>query len=635
MIKNEARTDRPLWYPRDQNSALIVVICIFLAAITWSVFGQTLWHGFLNYDDDSYVYANPIVTSGITVGGVAWAFTHSHARNWHPLTTISHMLDCQLFGLKAGGHHFSNVLLHTAAVILLFLVLHQITAALWRSAFVAAVFAIHPLRVESVAWIAERKDVLSGVFFILTLAAYLRYVRKQTPGRYAMLAISFACGLMTKPMLVTVPFVLLLLDYWPLQRMVDLETLRRVALEKVPLFVLSALSSVATILAQGGPTGEMEPFPLAWRLDNAVVTYLIYIRQMFWPSHLAVFYPHPESGFPVSEIILATAILVAITGVAFALRRTRPYFIVGWFWYLGMLVPVIGVLQIGMQGHSDRYTYLPQIGLYILLTWAIADLFHSWRYRRSLLAIGATIVLVTLSRSAQSQIPNWHDSESLWRRALAVTSNNPTAHNNLGVLLQRRGQLDEAIFHYGQALDIRSNSGQARHYLGLAHAHSNLGSALLRKGQIDDAIAQCEMALKLRPAYADAHTNLGNALLQKGFVDQAILHYEKALQTAPASTPTLNNLAQIFATSSDPQFRNGARAIQLAEQADQLTRGQNPAFARTLAAAYAENGRFNDAVNTAERALKRATTQDDLTLRNDIRLDIDLYRLNLPRRSVP
>jgi protein O-mannosyl-transferase len=627
--------NKALWSPRDQNPTLTVAICIFLGAITWIVFGQTLWHDFLNYDDDIYVYANPIVTSGITLRGIVWAFTHVHAGNWHPLTTISHMLDCQLFGLKPGGHHFSNVFLHTAGVILLFLVLHQMTGALWRSAFVAAVFAIHPLRVESVAWIAERKDVLSGVFFMLTLAAYLRYVHKQTLGRYALLAVAFGCGLLTKSMLVTVPLVLLLLDYWPLQRMVDRQTLRKLALEKIPLLALSAASSVATILAQGGPTGEMEPFPLAWRMTNAVVTCLIYIGQMFWPAHLAAFYPHPENRLPVSEIILATAILVAITGMAFVLRRTRPYFIVGWLWYLGMLLPVIGVLQIGMQGHADRYTYLPQIGLYLLLTWAIGDLLRSLRYRRSVLVIGAAIVLVALTRRAQSQMPNWRDSETLWRHALAVTSNNHVAHNNLAVLLQRRGQLDEAISHYRQALSIRSNSGQARHYLGLARTHSNLGSVLLRKGQIDEAIAECEAALKLRPAYADAHTNLGNALLQRGFVEQAIVHYEQALQTAPASAPALNNLAQIFATYHDARFRNGSRAIVLAEQADQFSGRKNPVFVRTLAAAYAEFGQFNKAIDAGERALKLSIAQGDSVLANDLRLDLDLYRVKLPPREAP
>jgi Flp pilus assembly protein TadD len=450
-----------------------------------------------------------------------------------------------------------------------------------------------------------------------------------------MVAIAFACGLMAKPMLVTVPFVLLLLDYWPLRRMADFATPRKLALEKIPLLALSAVSCAGTILAQGGSTGEMEPFPLTWRISNAVVTYLVYIWQMFWPAGLAVFYPHPENHLPVWEIILATVILLAITVTAFALRRTRPYFIVGWFWYVGMLVPVIGVLQIGMQGHADRYTYLPQIGLYLLLTWAIADLLHSWRHRHAFLASGAAILLLALSHSALSQIPNWRNSESLWRRSLAVTSNNHVAHNNLAVLLQRRGQLDEAISHYRQALEIRSNSGQARHDVGLARAHSNLGGALLRKGDVDEAIAQCEMALKLRPANADAHTNLGSALLQKGLVGEATLHYETALQTAPASAPTLNNLAHIFATCHDAQFRNGSRAILLAEQADRFSGRKNPAFVRTLAAAYAEFGQFDKAINAAERALKLSIAQGDSALANDLRLDIDLYRLKLPRRDAP
>ena len=359
--------------PAKGNFGEKVFVCIFIAAITWLVFGETLRNNFVNYDDETYVYGKPIITSGITATGLAWAFTHSHARNWHPLTTISHMLDCQVFGIKAGGHHFNNVLLHSIAAILLFLVLEQMTGAIWRSGFVAAVFAIHPLRVESVAWIAERKDVLSAVFFMLTLTAYLRYVRKQTLGRYAVVAVLFACGLMSKPMLVTVPFVLLLLDYWPLQRLIDFRTLRKLILEKIPLLALSAASCVATILAQGGPSGEMEPFPLTWRINNALISYLTYVWQMFWPARLAVFYPHPENRLPLWEIIVAIVFVLGISGAAIALRRTRPYFIVGWFWYLGMLVPVIGVLQIGMQGHADRYTYLPQIGLYLLVTWTVGD----------------------------------------------------------------------------------------------------------------------------------------------------------------------------------------------------------------------------------------------------------------------
>jgi Flp pilus assembly protein TadD len=564
---------------------------------------------------------------------VAWAFTHTHARNWHPLTTISHMLDCQLFGLKAGGHHFNNVLLHSVAVVLLFLVLEKMTGALWRSAFVAAVFAIHPLRVESVAWIAERKDLLSGVFFMLTLAAYLRYARKQNVGRYCVVAILFACGLMSKPMLVTVPLVLLLLDYWPLQRMVDLRTLRQLAVEKIPLLALSAASCVATILAQGGPAGDMEPFPLTWRINNALVSYLTYIWQMLWPAHLAVFYPHPENRLLLWEIILAIMFLIGMTAAAFILRRTRPYILTGWMWYVVMVVPVLGVLQIGMQGHADRYSYLPQIGLYLLLTWAIADLATSWRYRREILGISAAIVLVALSWIARSQVPYWRNSETLWHRTLAVTTDNHVAHNNLGVLLEGRGDVDEALSHYQQTLNTQSRSGQARHNFGLARAHTNVASALLRKGQIDDAIAHCETALKLRLDFAEAHTALGNAFLQKRALSEAVVQYEKSLQLTPGSIVVLNNLALIFATCSDAQLRNGFRAIELAKRADELCARKNPSIVRTLAAAYAETGQFKEATETAERALKLAAKPGDSALVNDIRLDIDLYEINLPRRE--
>jgi protein O-mannosyl-transferase len=625
--------DKILEHPHEQNLARTVVICIFLAAITWGVFGQTLGHDFLNYDDETYVYGKPIVTDGITLPGVVWAFTRSHARNWHPLTTISHMLDCQFFGVKPAGHHFTNVLLHSIAAVLLFLVLREITAATWRSAFVAALFAIHPLRIESVAWVAERKDLLSGVFFMLTLGAYVRYVRKRTVHHYVTVALLFACGLMAKPMLVTVPLVLLLIDYWPLQRIADLRTLRQLAMEKVPLLVLSALSCVATIIAQGGPSGEMEPFPLTWQVSNALVSYVIYIWQMFWPQNLAAFYPHPENQLAVWEIILAILVLVAITGAAMALRRKYPYFISGWLWYLGMLVPVIGVLQFGMQGHADRYTYLPQIGLYVAITWGVDDLSKSWRHRRELLGVSAGMVLVALGWSARSQLPYWRNSEVFWKHILAVTANNYVAHNNLGVLLERRGQVDEAIPHYLQNLKIQSVNKQARHNLGLARAHTNLASALLRKGDVDEAIAHCNTALKLRPNFAEAHTALGSAFTQMRAPGEAVMHYEKSLAIARESPVALTNLALIFATCSDPQFRDGRRAIQLATQADELSGRNNPSIVRTLAAAYAETGRFEEAIETARRALKLALAQKDVATANDARLDIDLYQLNLPRRA--
>jgi len=338
-------------------------VCIFLAGIVWLVFGQTLGHPFINFDDPEYVYENPEINAGLTAHGVIWAFTHLPSPDWFPLTSISHMLDVQFYGLRAGGHHLTSVLVHTAVVILLFLVLRQMTGTLWRSAFVAAVFAIHPLRVESVAWVAERKDLLSGLFFMLTLGAYVRYVRKRRFGRYVLMAILFTCGLLSKPVFVTVPLMLLLLDYWPLRRFEQRLAIRGLILEKIPLLILSLTVSVATITGQTGEVVSMEPLPFVWRVNNAFVSYVTYIWQMIWPARLAIFYPHPQNHLALWEIVVAIALLIAMTVLAFALRKRCPYLIVGWFWYLVMLAPVIGVVQVNLQGHADRYTYLAQIGL--------------------------------------------------------------------------------------------------------------------------------------------------------------------------------------------------------------------------------------------------------------------------------
>src|SRR5947208_185855 len=393
------------------QTAVIVAICAVLVGITWLVFAQTIRHQFVTYDDPQYVYAKPDVSEGVSLGRISWAFTHTIAGNWHPLTTISHMLDCQLYGLDPAGHHFTNVLLHTIAVVLLFLVLQQMTGSLWRSAFVAAVFAIHPLHVESVAWVSERKDVLSAVFFMLTLGAYVRYVRKPSVGRYLTGAFLFALGLMSKPMLVTLPFVLLLLDYWPLGRIrsqtSDVRRQRRrvsgpafanqssckatarqavvsgLVTEKIPLFVLSAISCAATFLAQVYSTEAIEQLPFMWRLNTAAVSYVAYIWQMFWPARLGAFYPHPNDQLPFWQVLLAIAFLISVSLSAILWRKERPYIFTGWFWYVGMLVPVIGLIQAGEQARADRYTYLPQIGLYVLITWGITDLMASIMTRKS------------------------------------------------------------------------------------------------------------------------------------------------------------------------------------------------------------------------------------------------------------
>src|SRR6516225_11215224 len=352
-----------------RQTAVVVAICGVLVGITWLVFGQTIRHQFVTYDDPQYVYANPEVCAGLSVSRIIWAFTHTIAGNWHPLTTISHMLDCQLYGLDPAGHHFTNVLFHTIAAVLLFLVLQQMTGSLWRSAFVAALFAIHPLHVESVAWISERKDVLSAIFFMLTLGAYTRYARVASVKSYLLLFFLFALGLMSKAMLVTVPFVLLLLDYWPLGRITHVRfpkaldrqpasssqwaVIRRLLAEKVPLFVLSALSSAVTLFTQFQSTATMAQLPLSWRLNNAVVTYVVYVWQMFWPVRLAAFYPHPNDQLHLWQVLLAIAFLTAVALLAIHWRKQRPYIFTGWFWYIGMLVPVIGLVEAGEQARAQ------------------------------------------------------------------------------------------------------------------------------------------------------------------------------------------------------------------------------------------------------------------------------------------
>jgi protein O-mannosyl-transferase len=417
---------------RLRRNLVAAAICLALVALTVAVFGRTSGFDFVDYDDPTYVTQEPNIAGGLTWRGVVWAFTGSHSGNWHPVTTLSHMLDVQLFGMNAGAHHGMSVGLHAAAVVFLFLVLRQMTGATWRSAFVAAVFAIHPLRAESVAWVSERKDVLSGVFFAMTLAAYARYVRKRNVAAYLVLAIVFALGLMSKGTLVAVPFLLLLLDDWPLRRGYGLV---RLIPEKIPLLLMSAGACAMTLMVQAQTMSSVEKMPIAWRLSNASVSVLAYIGQMFWPANLAPFYPHPRGDLPLWLVGSAVALIVIITIVAMILPRVPPYVPVGWLWYLGMLVPVLGIVQVGLQARADRYTYLPQIGLVLLLTWGAADLLRSWRLRVPALSLVAACVIAALAWRASVQASHWRNSESLWRHTVALNPTNPVANTNLGNLL--------------------------------------------------------------------------------------------------------------------------------------------------------------------------------------------------------
>jgi tetratricopeptide (TPR) repeat protein len=638
----------------------VIGICLFLAALVWVVFGQTLGHEFVNYDDDVYVSENPAVIAGLNLAGVGWAFTHIVASNWHPVTMLSHMLDCRLYGLNAGGHHLTNVLLHMTTVILLFLVLREMTGALWRSAFVAAVFAIHPLRVESVAWVAERKDVLCGVFFMLTLWAYVRYARRLfSPGRYLLLVCLFALGLMSKSMLVTLPFVLLLLDYWPLGRFDNPNHLPKICsipqhliLEKIPLLALAAAGCVVTALSQHGAIAPGDYLPLPLRINNAALSYVVYLQQMFYPAKLAALYPLPANSIPVLKSIGAAVFLAIVSGGIFAWRKKYPFMLVGWFWYLGMLVPVIGLVQVGLQAHADRYTYLPQIGLYILATWMLAEQFARPR-RRMFLAGVAITSLAALAVTARLQTAYWKNSELLWSHTLEATSQNAAAQNNLGNALFQKGQADEAIAHYQKALAIQPDHAKAHYNLGNALAGqskldeaivefqkalaiqpdqpevlNNLATALLRNGQVDEAIVQFQKTLAIQPGLAGAHNNLGAALFKRGQVNEAINNFQKALAIQPDSGDAQNNLARIawlLATSPDPSVRNGTKARELALQANQLSGNGNPMILRTLAAACAETGRFSEAIAISQRAMQLASAQNNVMLVASLQKQLKSY----------
>ncbi|HLW35217.1 MAG TPA: tetratricopeptide repeat protein [Chthoniobacterales bacterium] len=558
-------------------------VCIGLIAITWAVFGQTARYGFVNYDDPAYVSENPHVQAGLSWNNVVWAFTHVHSHNWHPLTTMSHMLDCQLFGLKPGAHHVVNVLLHSASAVLLFWALLAFTGNvaagigdagpdqrsrlqlnLWRSAFVAAIFAIHPLHVESVAWISERKDVLSGLFFMLTLLAYARYARKPTLARYATVTLLFACGLLSKPMLVTLPVVLLLLDYWPLGRMRNAKgearsekrreqsgkgkmgfvsttqplnsstsSVRGLVVEKIPLFVLAIGSAVATLIAQRGGILEVARLPLSWRIGNAATVYLIYIWQMIWPQNLAVIYPHPGQ-LPFWETAAAGALIIFLTAFVFIARKRAPYLLTGWLWYVIMLIPVIGLVQVGSQAHADRYTYLSQIGIYIAVVWGIADLLQSFRYRREIFSTAAPVIIAALGWRSWVQTGYWHDTERLWNRTIAVTGQNDFARFALGEYLLKVHRLDEAITQFETVL-----AGHPKD----PDMNFQMGCALMEKGEASRAITYFQTSLKFKPQNSDAETNLGNLLLKGDRIAEAIEHYRNVVARDPSSPLAHYNLA--------------------------------------------------------------------------------------------
>jgi len=593
-------------------------ICALLAAIVFIVFGRTIGYGFINFDDAQYVFENPVVSKGFSLAGVGWAFTHVVAGHWQPLTVIVLMLNSQVFGIWPGGYHLLNVLLHTAGAVLLFLFLLEMTGARWRSAFVAAVWAIHPLRVESVAWISECKDVLCGVFFMLTLLAYVRYVERPGKGRYGMVLAWFALGLMSKPMLVTLPCVMLLLDCWPLGRLRTFSQFPKLFLEKAPLFALSALSSMATVLALKSGTAPISTYP--W---NAPVAYATYLVKLIYPADLAVYYPIPREGWPPWDIMDAIFLLVALTMAVWFLRRSHPYLLIGWLWYLGMIVPVAGVMQTGGQAYADRYTYLPQIGIYLAVTWLAADWAGESRNRRILLGCAAGAILCAVLAAAWHQVGYWHDSETLWLHALESTRDNSIAHDDLGNALYQQGHIEQGIAEYREALEIDPKDPEAHYNLGTAlldkgypetaigefraalrvqpdyaKSHYNLGNALLQLGHVDDAIVELRAALRSNPDYAEAHGNLGMALLSEGRFDDAIAESREALRIKPAYAEAHNNLGNAL-------FKQGHVDDAIAEYRAALIVDPRDAEAHNnLGSALFTQGRYGEAISEFGEAVR-------------------------------
>ncbi len=662
-----------------QKQFLKYLICALLAGITFTAFAFVANCAFIAFDDRNYIVGNSDIQHGFSWAVVKWAFSAFHSNNWHPLTWFSHILDCQLYGLQPSGHHLTSLAFHITNAVLLFLLLQNLTAEIWPSAFVALVFAIHPMHVESVAWVSERKDVLSTFFLLLTLLAYVRYVELSSAKQhlswmvYVLSLLLFALGLMSKPMLVTLPGILVMLDYWPLRRVeFPLKAqarplLRRLLIEKMPLILLAVLSCWVTYVAQNttGAVKSQEDFSLTQRLSHVSVAYAWYILRLFWPVNLSIFYPYRTGDtVPVPEEILTWLLLIVLTALGVASVRKRPWFLFGWLWFVGTLVPVIGLVQVGNQAYADRYTYVPYIGLFIAIAWGVPQLLARWPFQRFILWASALIIGMACFWRTTVEVRYWKDGFTLFNRAIALEPGDELAWALLGLEYEIRGDNNKAIECMTRATTLDNEFGWAWHDLGrmlvikgdyagainafqtampwdqytpdkieiyndLADAYyntgqyslaianyqgslalspnqplvlNNLGQSFFHNQQPDQAIATLQEAVNLEPDLEDAQYNLAMFLGSAGRNSEAVPHYRKAIELDANNIIALNNLAWILATDPDPQLRDGKEAVRLAEQACEQTHFQSAFLIGTLAGGYAEAGRFDEAVAAAKKA---------------------------------
>lgn len=655
------------------------LLILLLAFVTLVVFLPVGSHPFVNYDDTDYITENPFVKGGLSAASLRWAFTAFHASNWHPLTWISHMADCELFRLNAGAHHFVNVLFHAANVALLFALLLRWTEKIWPSAFIAALFAWHPLHVESVAWIAERKDVLSTFFALLALLAYTKWSKAEsrasnnsTAGSalvsrpssldYFLALFFFALGLLAKPMLVTLPFVLLLLDFWPLKRVAGggwrVAEARRLVMEKIPFFLLTAISCVLTFLAQkqGEAVVSLTKVPLLYRLENAPIAVVNYLLKFFWPADLCVIYPMLEKISPW-QVGMSVAVLVLITVAAWRWRQTKPYLPVGWFWFLGTLVPVIGLVQVGGAAMADRYTYIPSIGFFIAAVLLLNDFAARIQTPKMIAAGVCTVILTGCILVTENQLCFWRDSETLFRRALAVTRNNDIALVNLGVALDVQQRFDEALVVYRDAAKLQN---------GRYQIHNNLGNILGILGRHDESLAEHREALRLRPGNAFLMNAIGSELVALGKYDEALKEFaaaavantnyaqphaetakvfyllsrddeavnelRAALRCEPNNFQILAITARYLAANENAAVRDGRAALILATKANLLAGGNQPMVFDVLGMACAETGDFANAETCAQNAL---TLANNARMKNtgQIQERLDRYQKRQPWRE--